>query len=536
MTAADTPPMVDRTAPVEALAAWIVAEHGRPVDRWAVAALLESIGLRDIDARDVYGMADVFALAALVHRRALTLEPPPSKEPPGPSGPWHRRAGRLVTMYVRGSFVGLPMAVQVLAMLVLGFALWSYLRFDETEASAVSVGTIASFVITGGFVQTIGRLGLSYAADGAHRLAEEACRRLVVAGTVAMLVAGLIGFVVNLLTGWFPQWVMALALAYYVLLSILWLLLAVLYTVEHRLGVLATIAFGIGAIWALRTFTPANIYIAHWFGLALAAAMAGTWGWVVLRRRSATVGPEQWDLSLPRLSILVYSVAPYFLYGTLYFSLLFLDRVVAWSTGDFRLPLLIWFRTPYELGLDWALITLVLSIALLEYSVHSFARRFIAVQQRSNGLDRAAHNDHYVRFYRRQLLLLAITVFVSVVVTYRVVLLADDHRDLEQARDFFGSPVTFQVFAFGAVAYGLLALALLNVSYFFTLSRPWLALRPLVTAMAVGLVVGFVLSRVVEDWWAVLGLLASTATFAVLTARHALRFMRSMDHVYVSAA
>jgi hypothetical protein len=140
-----------------------------------------------------------------------------------------------------------------------------------------------------------------------------------------------------------------------------------------------------------------------------------------------------------------------------------------------------------------------------------------------------------VRFYRRQQVLLGALVVVSIVGTFRLVLAAHRFDDVQQARDFFASPVTFQVFVFGALGYGCLAWALLNVSFFFTLSRPWLALRPLLVGLAVGIGVGYVLSRVVEDWWASLGLLVGMATFAVLTARHARRFMRDLDWYYVSA-
>jgi hypothetical protein len=517
------------------LAEWLVAEYGRPVDRWATAALLESRGVRDVDAVERYGCADVFALADLVHPLASSLPEPAGDEPGDPAARWHRRFGRFLTLYVRGTFVALPMAIQIVAMLVLGYALWSYLKFDETQASAVSVGTIASFVVTGGFVQAIGRLGLSYAASGNHLLAEQAVRRLVRWGCIAAAGVGAACWAVNLLTAWFPQWVMAVALVYYALLSVLWLLLAILYTVQHRLGVALSVIVGIVAIWVVRTTTSLDIYVAHWIGLAVSIVLCGAWGFGVLRRRAARTVGEARLAELPRLSILLYSVGPYFAYGVLYFTILFVDRIVAWTTGDFRLPLLVWFRTPYELGLDWALVSLVLAIAVLEYASHAFAHRLIPTQQRTSGLRREEHNEAYVRFYRRQQLLLGAVVVVSIVATYRLVLAAHRFDDVQQARDFFASPVTFQVFALGAVAYGLLAWALLNVSFFFTLSRPWLALRPLVAGLASGVLVGYVLSRVVQDWWAGLGLLVGMATFAVLTARHARRFMRDLDWYYVSA-
>src|SRR5258708_481796 len=50
---------------------FIVAKVGRPSEAMAVAALLETYGIRDIDAQDAYGVEDVFALAENVYTACL---------------------------------------------------------------------------------------------------------------------------------------------------------------------------------------------------------------------------------------------------------------------------------------------------------------------------------------------------------------------------------------------------------------------------------------------------------------------------------
>jgi hypothetical protein len=126
--------------------------------------------------------------------------------------------------------------------------------------------------------------------------------------------------------------------------------------------------------------TPWTVYAAHWIGLTVTILFTFLWGhrrlfksayW--LQQQSSGQVALQKIARLPRPSIITYSVFPYFSYGLLYFAYLLLDRVIGWTTGDIPLPILIWFRTPYELGLDWALLSLLLTVAVLEYTINEFS-------------------------------------------------------------------------------------------------------------------------------------------------------------------
>jgi len=507
-----------------------------PVDHWGVAATLESRGLRDVDAVEKFGCADIFALAEDVYARcrAQLRAAPPAPEP-GPARRWYARLGRFVLLYARGTFFAMPMAIQIVSVLVLGYALWASVRFNELQATAVALATILSFVVTGGFVQVIGRLGLFYSEQKSYLLAERVVHKLIRTGLAVAVAVGAATLLVDLLTSYFPLRLALVGLVYYLLLSALWLFLAVLYTLQRRLAILLTMTVGIGVIALVLRFTPFGLYAAHWAGLAGADVAALVWGRRLLRRNAAGVAGDLELARLPRLSILGYSSAPYFAYGVLYFGFLFLDRVVGWSTADDPLPFLILFRTPYELGLDWALLSMVLTIALLEYTINEFSSIIIPVQKRFSAFDIAAHNRYFRRFYARQLIMLVILTVASAVATYKGVLWFRQFDELKQVRDFFASPITFRVFYWGVIGYGLLVWALLNCVFFFSLSRPWLVLRPLVAAVATDAVVGFVLSRVLDYSYSVVGLAVGSLVFALMTARHAARVLGQLDYYYYSA-
>ncbi len=515
---------------VDDLVEFVLAQTGGPVDRWAVAATLESRGLRDVDARTMYGEPDIFGLADRVYaacRQALTDEPP--RGVPAALR-WHRRLGRFLRFYVRGAFYGLPVIVQALAVVFLGYALWSSPQFDNAMASTVTLATLFSFVVTGGFVQSVGRLGLYYLEQQSYLLARTVCLHVVRLGLVAVVVVGAALLLANSLAGWLPVRLALVAATYYLLLSTLWLLLGVLYAVQLRWGLLASFVIGILTVAALQGLAGVPIQIAHWVGLGTADLSAGLWAWMALSRRVRGAAGNARLARLPRPALLVHAALPYWGYGVLYFAFLFVDRTVAWSGGDDPLPL--WFDTPYEIGLDFALLVLVLTLPQLEYTVHEFAASIGPVQESRPGEHMREHNLHFLRFYVRQVGLLAVLVVVSAaLVTSGLVGVAElDHAPIDTSH-----PVTEGVYAWGVIAYGLLVLSLLNGVFLFSLSRPRVVIQALLLALVVNAGLGWWLSRNVDYWFAVVGLAAGTLVFAVITTAGALRVLRRLDYYYYSA-
>ncbi|MEN9646937.1 MAG: hypothetical protein RL238_3606 [Actinomycetota bacterium] len=518
------------------IVAFVIEETVSPIDRWAVAATLESSGLRDIDAVELFGFDDIFAMADVVYlrvRAALSAQATEIEVSPADSIVVQIR--RFARLYLQGMFFALPMVIQIVSVLVLGYALWAYLRFDEAQATTVAVGTTLSFIVTGGFVQAIGRLGLYYGEQGAHGLAYRICKRLIRLGMLTVLAVGSAWLCFNLFSGHFPILTVLIALVYFLLLSALWLFMAVLYTTHQRLAIIVTPMVGVVVIAVVFNFTPLGIFASHWAGLTVTCVMSWYWGDRVMSRRAKSVKGDKLLAVLPRASIIAYTVAPYFFYGICYFGFLFLDRMVGWSTADEALPFLIWFRTPYELGLDWALLCLVFTIALLEYTINAFSEMIIPTQQRFRASQVVEHNRYFKKFYKRQVIALILMSLASGIMVYKAVLWTRRFDHIEQIRDFFASPITFCVFFWGAAGYGLLVVGLMNGVFFFALSRPFFVLRPIAAAIITSVVVGFVLSRTLDYWWSVAGMASGAFVFAVLTSRYVARVLNDLDYYYYSA-
>jgi len=536
----------------EELVDYILETCGSPVDFWAVAATLESRGMRDIDAEEKYGVkpldrfvepksgyvvkGSIMVLAKEIYarcRKRLEAQPPEKVRQPRLS--WQRKLGRFVRLYLRGTLFALPMTGQIISVLALRYSLWAFLEFSEERATVVAIGTIMSFIVTGGFVQAIGRKGMSYSEAKNHILAKQVCLGLIKLGTALVLAVGLAFYLLNLVIPFFTQQMVWISLMYYVLLSELWLLISILYVLTKRAAILLSTLAGVAIVHVVMTYTNWDIHAAHGLGLLGTTLVVGGYGYYLLDRAAKSMTGPLKDARLPAWSILYYSLRLYFLYGTFYFGYLYLDRIIGWSAAEHPLPYIIWFRTAYEMGMDWALISLIFSIAMLEYTINEFASIIIPTQKRFHAFDIAGHNRFFIRFYLRQLVMLVVIAVISVVVTYYSIGALRHYQEIKLVRDFFKSPITFFVYWAAAMGYNLMVVGLFNGVFFFSLSRPIPVIRAIVLASLVCAVVGYVLSRTIGYQYSAVGMAVGSFTFAVLSIRNGLRLMSELDYFYYSA-
>jgi hypothetical protein len=510
---------------------FVVAETVRPLDRWAVAATLESHGIRDVDARERYGRRDVFDLADEVYALCLAERVPVERDQGPP--PARGRAARLVLQrYLEGGFFFLPLMLQLGSLLLLGYGQWASLDFSGSQASVVGVALIASFAVTGGFAQTLGYLGPYFASPGRHRLVPRVVLRIVVLGAAVLLAAAGVAWLVNVALGSYPQRLFGVGVMYFGLAGCVSLLSAVLYMLKQYLGMLVGTVVGIAVVGLMLHRTGVGIYGSHWIGLSVTIAVEALWAAVVLARRAARTAVELRVARLPPFWTLAALVAPYAAYGAFYYALLFVDRLAAWSSEAHGLPFT--FRAQYEVALDWALISVVPALALLEVVVHEFSAHLIAAGKAHTASEAARHNRELRAFYLRRLALVAAALVVGSALVFAGGRGAD-RLGLTKLDGMFGDRTTLEVYPIALAGYSLLVIALFSVLFLMTLGRPKLVLRSLFPAIAAAVITAFVLSRTLPYWTAAVGLVAGTLVFAVLATRSALRVFGSVDYYYYAA-
>jgi len=213
-----------------------------------------------------------------------------------------------------------------------------------------------------------------------------------------------------------------------------------------------------------------------------------------------------------------------------------MDRILAWSAGPPPPEFIIWFNTPYELGMDWALLSLVITISILEFSIHSFSLKLIPAQKNAFITKLDQFNKYFRSFYRKQILLLFVFGIISVLISYFGVLSLRVFEDsVPEIADFFANPMTFRIFWWASIAYVFLIYGLMNSLFFFTLNRPEMVMYSMMGSLFVNFVIGFLCSRLFGLEYAVIGLFAGSVVFAVSTGIMAKRFFKHLDYFYYSA-
>ncbi len=514
----------------EDLVEFVLEQTKRPLDRWAVAATLESGGIRDVDARERFGMSDVFELADDVLVRCLEMEPPP----PTPAKIESRRARLLgdIGRLIRGGFFFVQLGLQFGSLMVLGYGQWSSLDFTRTQASVVGIALLLSLTMTGPSSRAIGQLGSYFGSPGKHVLAERAVALTVVAGLCVLALGAGIWWVTVVLFGWYGTHLLGIGLVYYTLIGILSLSSAALYLLKQFLPMVIATVVGIATVGVVFHQTGLGIYAAHWAGLGVGIAINTLWAITVLHRRSAGTVLELRSAIAPPAHFVLSLVAPFALYGAGYFALIFVDRLAAWSTDSQGLPFT--FRSSYEVGLDWALISVVPALAFLEVTVYGFSQRLAAAGKAYEAASAHAHSRELLRFYRRHLLFVIGLLGGGIAVTFWLLSLLKTVR-ATRVSSLFADPTVLDVYILGVVGYALLVVGVFNVLFLFSVTRPWAALATLAPALPVAAAVAFVLSRTVVYWAAAGGLVAGSAVFALLATVTTRRILRSIDYHYFAA-
>ncbi|HEU4963925.1 MAG TPA: hypothetical protein VFV52_08740 [Bacilli bacterium] len=518
----------DRNATFQRLLNDVLERNRHPQGRYEIAATIESMGWNDQRVYEMFGTEDVFALAeemwSVIEQKILFATFAKPTKPHALVLLWE-----MVRQFLRGLIYALPMAISVLSMLTLKFSLWSYEHLSVELATCIAIGTILSFLTVGGFTQAIARRGYFYLQLGYYNMGRKMTFSFIRMGYLTSIVVFLAVYLFNLVFLIFSHEMMLVVLLYFFFLNSIWLSVTVMYILRKELTFTGLIVLGIALVYLLFRVFGLDILFAQLISMTLVALV----GLVLVlyffkqeeRKEEKGIAPR-----MPRLGVTIYSVLPYFLYGFLYFLLLYVDRVMAWSTNGEFMPYLIWFRGEYELGLDFALLVLMIPLGVSEVLVHQLMVSLEASQKSFWGFETAKMGQKFVREYQRMLWIISGTSLFSGVVVYVGITFADGKYEAATGHPLLGSEVTVAVFICSILAYAVLAVALMNAVVLFSLSQPRLVNRAIWPAVIADVIVGFVLTRWIEYGYAAAGLLVGTLVFVYLSTREVRRVLKNVDY------
>ncbi|MEO5740179.1 MAG: hypothetical protein ABIS29_06250 [Vicinamibacterales bacterium] len=383
----------------------------------------------------------------------------------------------------------------------------------------LTLALMASLITSGGFVQMIVRRGQFYTCLHEFALARLVCNLFVRMGCIVTCLCATVGLLVGFYAGAFPSSYVFVAFIYYLLLSFLWLLCALL-AVEKRSGsILVSVATPAVTYALMQTVMAASPAVAQLVaaGAGVAVAWAATRHGVLARESARRDG----EMVLPRRSVLLLISAPYFIYGVGYFSFLFADRFAAGAAIPFGSGLYYGIAADYKKVMDAALLTFLASTGLVEYLNHKFMHFWY-----TGARSRVVHDAHaFTQALRRRhtaysLLLTALSSLVGVL-SYSVLVRSDSDN-----LGLIGLAVI------GNLGYVLLSLALFNAVLLFSLRRPSAVLRALWPALVVHLCASYLLARAVHPRLATVGLALGSLIFVLRARKFALEAISEPDYAY----
>ncbi len=503
---------------------------GKPLNKWEIAALLEIYGLRDVDAMEQYDLADIFELAQMLmvfindytyEVKTYELEAPPSK------------TKRITVNYFKGMAFALPMLLQVFFTLVIGYGIWSSLDLDVRTATAIAMGTFAALVVTGGPAQAIGRKGLFYIKMEEYNLAYKISRKLYKIFFIQVLIVGFLIVLFNLFFQYIPMDMLLYMIVYYLLLSFLFTTFAIFYMMELYGPIALYALIGVILVYIFHAlFFHFGIVVSQVLSLIITNIIVFFDAFRRVKKLTDKSREKEGDAE-PRLSLLFYSLNPYMMYGTLYFLFLVTDRILAWSAIPYQ-PYFIWFNVRDEIGLDWALIVLILLIGMSEVIIYEFMYR-VNEDIIAHRYDEAHKFNRLYRlfFLKYNIIFFIASIFVIIFVYIGIYLLQQYTK--WDFLDVFFVPPTPWIFLFAAISYAFLSNALTNILFFFSYSRYKAVLKGIIVGLVVNISIGLILSRLLGYEYAVIGLLVGSIVFWGFVIHFGNRFFKNLDYYYYSA-
>lgn len=517
---------------------------GKPVSSQVVEATIESLGIRQKDTKSDFGFNSIEELAELVFHELTTdkyyigaknereIEVERSQPKIIQLTDYFRVKSKIFAQYYSlGIFHLLPVLIQIVAIIIFGYSLWTYVGFNEIQSTAVVLGVIIGLVSTGGFVQVIGKQASFYWNYKDYVMTNKTINYLHKVGMLSIFFVLTIIFLVNFFFHIYPYKVLFVVFAYAFTVGMLLLMLAPLHTIKQRWVITFSIFVGTAVAIYLKEYTNLLIYTTHWIGIGVTILIVKMF--LLLFFKNLTHNKKSISGSTIKVPVLLYHNYQYFFYGIFIYLFIFIDRIMAWSSGiNGNLPFLVYFEKNYELGMDLAILVFLLLAGVLEYSIASFTRFIDIGQKITDHKTPELYNSQLRKMYWQQIALLFATSLLAFIFIYYIInaswgFKGQFNEELVQ--------LSIKVCVIGGVGYVLLAWGMLNSLYLFTLGQAKKPLKAIIYACICNLLLGFVLSRFLAYEYSVIGMLCGAALFVGLTIKAMVKYFNNLDYYYYAA-
>jgi hypothetical protein len=315
---------------------------------------------------------------------------------------------------------------------------------------------------------------------------------------------------------------LVLAAINYLALSLLWMLCAVLSV--QGLAWCIPFIFFLSILISALTKILLNSGITILLILCPLLAVSLAFGCVLAGSHQAErKNPQSKDSARPRGGVMFISLVQFYVYGTVYFSFLFADRLTAGSAVPWVSGLSFGIDAAYKKGTDLVLLAFLITAALVEYLADSFLRFW---QRLATELPQSASEQLMVSLWKRhsKSMLAIFTAFVVVALSAWFA--------FSRSSSLAPPPRLLQAAVLDGLGYLMLSVALLEIIILASVNAISSASLAVALGVAVNLLTGYGLSHLWGAQYAAVGLLAGSAIVLWKSNAAVRRVLRHPDYHY----
>ena len=511
---------------------------GQPKDYFEIAATLESMGYSDRRVKNEYGFENVFELSKKIFN-SINKKQAHSNDYGRQHEQFIHQTSNIFIDVFRGILSVCPLLISMFSVFIINFSLWSFMDITKTsieQATAIAFATILSMIAAGGFAQTFLRKGHALYERNYYKLLWKNYIEYLKVGLITAFAVGIILGFLGLFTGLYRVENIIIFNLYFILLTALWLSIPVVNLIKVEIMFVINLLVSIGLVYILKEILHINIIFSQVVAMIFFTALHMVTLWAVFKFfiKVKKGDSREWDYK-PRVLINLYLIAPYFLYGLMYYILIFMDRLLAW-TANSRVILdpVMRMKGDYELGMNWAIFAVIIPMVFIELYVKLFINKiFVAKKKFKITEERDFSRANTKSFFIYMIVFLIIGLFGSMI-SIGVINNIINVYNIELSPYF--SNISTMVFVLAVIGYVLILGGLLNNIYLLYFSQGIYLLKAVGISIGVNFILGFLLSRMFEYYFTIFGFLAGAITFFVISLYYSYKVLKSVDYYFYKSS
>jgi hypothetical protein len=478
----------------------IYTNYPNVCDPWEIVAIVEALGYTDKAIESEFGCPNALVLGQFIYaQRDRFMFAEFDRAGAKTSLKLSEEIDIFITQFSHSFIYTIPFVI----LLILNYLpICKTIDFLPAELNSLfGFVTMASLITSSGFVQMISRRGLFYMGLNDPIQANRICTPILVMGILTTLLFSSIGMIFGFYLGVVTDKYIIIAGLYYVVLSTIWMLFAIV-GLQYRFAA-PSILIGITVcFFILRVFLKLSALEAQVITISIAFILLAILC-LSTQIQYRPIEPKFGKLpSLPQLSILIYLLIPYFGYGIVYFGFIFADRLVANITTVGHLILIPGNNLEYQDSMDLALLDLLLIVPLVEYFSYKL---IIYWYDRARYMTLVEIESLPWQLQKKYWSLLSrILLYFGLLMSITILLLSVLHRSLAE------NILTIVA----GIGYLLFAIGLFNTVILLSLNRLNEVLGILAASMCLDFISGYLISSLFGVYLAALGLLLGSILFA----------------------